>query len=237
MKKYIIGTGWWCDGTGVHTHTKHQQYVDKQTRQADFFNLWYKSVSSFTNPHKIIIIDSNSPIKPDLRNKNNVSLFSLSENYGAALDGTRKGVLSGWDRSVLLSASIAFMDDCEYFVYVEQDCVLWGKNIIEDIIKNMGDKKMALGNGNGTPQLLQQSLIVIKRDYIPKFLNIELNNTTEELKKSPESRYFNKFKDDVIFLDIGYGRKRPINFNDKQFYVQHLNENELKIYKTKLENE
>jgi hypothetical protein len=236
MKNYIIGTGWWCDGTGIHTHSKHQHYVDKETRQVDFFNLWYKSISNFTNPSKIILIDSNSPIKPNLNGKENVNLYSLSKNYGAAVDGTSKGVLSGWDRSILLSASIAFLDDCDYFVYVEQDCILWGKNIIEDIIEGIGDKKIVLGSGLGTPQPIQQSLVIIKKDFIPTFLHLEMSSSNEELKISPENRYYNKFKDSIKLLDIGYGRKRPINFNDDQFYAQHLNTNELNYFKEKIKN-
>jgi hypothetical protein len=236
MKKYIIGTGWWCDGTGIHTHSRHQPYVDKETRQVDFFNLWYKSVMKFTNPHKIIVIDSNSPIKPNLQDKENVKLYSLSQNYGAAVDGTSKGVLSGWDRSILLSASISFLDDADYFVYVEQDCVLWGENIIEDIIDSMGDKKIALGNGIGTPQPVQQSLVVIKKDYIPTFLKLEMDNNKENLKTSPEKRYFNQFANDIKYLEIDYGRKRPIDFNKSQFYIQHLDKNELTQYKGKIKN-
>lgn len=232
--KYLIGTGWWCDGTGTHTHTKHQPYVDKETRQQSFFDLWYKSVMCFTNPSKIIIIDSNSPIKPNLSEKQNVILYSLDNNYGAALDGTTKRILSGWDRSILLSASIAFYEDCDYFVYVEQDCLLWGENIIENIINSMGDKKMALGSGNGTPQQLQQSLIVIKKDYIPFLTNLEMISTEEELSFSPESRYYNKFKDDIKFFDIDFGRKRPIDFNRDYFYAQHLNKEELENFKEKL---
>jgi hypothetical protein len=234
MIKYIIGTGWWCDGSGTHRHSKHQPYVDKQTRQVEFFDLWYKSVMRFTNPNKIVVIDSNSPIKPNTKDKENVQMFSLSQNYGAALDGTSKCILSGWDRSILLSASISFMDDADYFVYVEQDCVLWGENIIEDIIDSMGDKKIALGNGMGTPQPIQQSLVIIKKDYIPTFLKLEMDNNKENLKISPENRYFNHFKNDIKFLDIDYGRKRPIDFNKKQFYIQHLNTIELEIYKNKI---
>ena len=62
---YIIGTGWWCDDTGVHSHTKHQKYVDTSTRKKDFFDLWYKSIRKFTNPQSIIVVDSNSPVKPN----------------------------------------------------------------------------------------------------------------------------------------------------------------------------
>lgn len=234
MEKYIIGTGWWCDGSGTHTHSKHQPYVDKKTRQVEFFDLWYKSVMKFTNPHNIVVIDSNSPIKPNIKDKENVKLFSLSQNYGAAVDGTSKGILSGWDRSVLLSASISFLEDVDYFVYVEQDCVLWGTNIIEDIIRSMGDKKIALGSGIGTPQPIQQSLIVVKREYIPTFLKLEFDNDKENLKISPENRYYKHFTNDIKFLEIDYGRKRPIDFNKKQFYIQHLNTSELDQYKNKL---
>jgi hypothetical protein len=232
--KYLIGTGWWCDETGIHTHTKHQPYVDKETRQQSFFDLWYKSVMSFTKPSKIVVIDSNSPVKPNLSEKKNVILYSLDNNYGAALDGTTERILSGWDRSILLSATVAFFEDCDYFVYVEQDCLLWGENIIENIIDSMGDKKIALGNGGGTPQPLQQSLVIIRKDYIPFFTNLEMTSSQEELSFSPESRYFNKFKDDIKFFDIDFGRKRPIDFNKNHFYAQHLNKEELKTFKEKL---
>lgn len=233
--KYIIGTGWWCDGTGEHTHSKHQKNVDKTTRQRDFFNLWYAAIEKYTTPKKIIVIDSNSPIKPNIINKN-VTLYSLDKNYGAALDGTRNQILSGWDRSILLSASMAYFEDIDYFVYIEQDCLIYGKGIIEEAIKKIGNKMIMLGEGSGTPQPIQQSFVIIKKEYIPFFLMKEMNNSKENLKLSPEQRYNIHYKNDVEFLPFGFGRKRPIKFKDKYFYSQHLNQDELKQFRKIIEH-
>lgn len=228
--KYIIGTGWWCDGTGIHTHSNHQKTVDKETRQKDFFNLWYTSIKKFTNPKKIIVIDSNSPVKPDLRDKD-VILHSLDKNYGASLDGTRNKQLSGWDRSILLSASMAFFEDIDYFVYIEQDCLIYGNGIIEYAIDKMGKLPIMLGSGKNTPQPIQQSFIIIKKDFIPTFLNIETTLNTTQLTIDSEKRYADEFKKYYTFLPFGYGRQRPINYKEKYFYAQHLNTEELKEFK------
>lgn len=233
--KYIIGTGWWCDGTGLHSHSKHQKYVDKKTRQSDFFDLWYKSVKKYTKPDKIIMVDSNSPIKPNLSGKDDVEFISLNKNYGAAIDGTSKGILSGWDRSVLMGASYAMLCDVDYFVYIEQDCLIHGKGIIEYAISKMNRAKVMLGDGIGTPQPIQQSFIIVKGDYLQTFISKDFTlNDKSFLRKSPEKRYGEYFKQVAKMLPFGYGRTRPINFNDEYFYAQHLRSNELRKFKNKL---
>lgn len=229
--KYIIGTGWWCDGTGVHSHSKHQQYVDTDTRKKPFFELWYKSVMKYTSPQKIIVIDSASPIKPDLAGKNNVSFYSLDQNFGAEIDGTRKQRLSGWSRGVLASASLAFLEDCDYYVYVEQDSLIHGKGLIEYAINKMENKPVMLGSGKGTPQPLQQSFIIIKKEFIPTLLYAEMTHTKKELTVDSEKRYSDILKGNYNFLPFGYGRQRPINFNDQFFYAQHLRTDELEKFK------
>lgn len=228
---YIIGTGWWCDGSGVHAHTKHQQYVDKNTRQKEFFNLWYKAVKKYANPKKIIMVDSGSPIKPDLKGKSDVAMYSLDKNYGAALVGTQNKKLSGWDRGVLASASLAFFEGCDYYVYVEQDCLIYGKGIIEKAIKSMGNKPMLLGNGRGTPQPIQQSFFVVKRSFIPRFLAAEMTANSQKLSISPEKRYANSYKGFYGWLPFGNGRVRPLDFTKKHFYAQHLREDEVQRFK------
>ena len=230
--KYVIGTGWWCDGTGIHTHSKHQQYVDKATRQKDFFELWYKAVSKFTNPEEIILIDSNSPVKPNLEGKNNIKMLSTNKNYGAAVDGTSKGKLCGWSRGVLLGASYAFFNDYDYYVYIEQDCLIYGKGIIEHAIKNMGKLPVSMGGvGVKSPQPLQQSFMIFRKDFIPTLLSKEMNAKQEWLRNSPERRYNKMTLGKRKELPFGFGRTRPINFNKKFFYAQHLRSSELAQFK------
>jgi len=50
MTKYIIGTGWWCDGSGEHAGSK-QSHLNSDTfiRTKEFFKLWYYFVNKYTN--------------------------------------------------------------------------------------------------------------------------------------------------------------------------------------------
>lgn len=80
--KYVIGTGWWCnkDNSGLHAGSK--EYTSPETRKAEFFDFWYKSIKQNTNPEKIIIIDSNSPTKPDYKkyNDDRIEWINLNKN-------------------------------------------------------------------------------------------------------------------------------------------------------------
>jgi hypothetical protein len=185
----------------------------------------------YSTPEKIIIIDSASPVKPDIKDKKNISFYSLGKNFGAGIDGTQNLRLSGWDRGILGSAALAFLEGHDYYVYIEQDCLIKGKGIIEYAISKMGGKPIMLGGGKGTPQPLQQSFIIIKNEFIPEFLYKETKLTKEELKKDCEARYLSHFKDKLCYLPYGHGRARPINFNDQYFYAQHLRTEELERFK------
>lgn len=230
--KYIIGTGWWCDNTGIHTHSHLQQQVDVSTRQVGFFELWYKAIMKFTNPQSIIIVDSNSPVKPNIIGKSNVQLISLDKNYGAAMDGTSNQKLSGWDKGVLLGAAYALMCDAEYFVYVEQDCLLYGKGIIEEAISHMGASEILFGDGFGTPQPLQQSFFIVKAKYLHKFISPDYDLIDKSyLAASPEQRYHRYFQDVYSYMPFGHGRVRPIDYSLCHFYAQHLTKEELSIFK------
>lgn len=229
---YIIGTGWWCDGSGTHLHSRYQKGVDKATRQKDFFELWYRAVKKYTTPRKIVVIDSNSPVVPEFDKKRDVQVYSLSKNWGPGRRGTLDGKLSGWDRGILTAASIAYLDNAAYFVYLEQDCLVKGKGIIEHAISKFDKDKMILvGDGEGTPDPIQQSLIIIKHEYIPTFINKEMSATPKFLRTSAEKRYFSHYQKHLQFLPFEGGRHRPIKWNNRFVYAQHLNKHELNQFK------
>ena len=120
------------------------------------------------------------------------------------------------------------------------------------------------GNGAGTPQLLQQSFCIIRKDGFEPFIK-RLNNIVQtDQEVAPETKFiiassnilsmlpiiwfkelvnFNSFKGRLIrflvnklqkngmsfnYLPIGYGRTRPIKFEDDFYYFQHGCEDELK---------
>lgn len=225
--KYCIGTGWWCDGSGKHSHSKWQQYVDISCRQKDFFDVWYNAIKKYCSPQKIVIIDSNSPIKPNIYD--DCVLINLIKNWGAAADGASIGTLSGWDRSVIGGVMYAILNDFDYFVYIEQDCLVYGKDIIEVAIKQMdSDCQLMLGDPKGTPQKTQQSFMIFSKKFMPIFIKNELAMQHKDLlKKSPEQRYFDYYQRYIKYLPFGYGRSRPIDFESSNFYAQHLTSEEL----------
>ncbi len=79
--KVIVGSGWWCNdedsewGIGC-----------KATRSIPFFSLWLTQVMKCLSPHKIVITDSHSPIKPDHAAYDLIQWVELDKNYGHAND-------------------------------------------------------------------------------------------------------------------------------------------------------
>lgn len=258
--RYIIGSGWWCSGEAENTHDEKRKLIGNPIiRNVDFHSKWYQSVIESTNPEKIVIVDSNSPIKPNLNDKDNRIVFiSLPVNSGHSVNCTEK--FCGWTKSVILSLQYAILANTDYFVYVEQDVLLKGKGIIEYCIRNMKTPYM-FGHPKGTPQPLQQSLFIIKVSYAYCFLHGLFNSNLKDSELSPEHKFvyasspkrklldffyfcFKQKKAQKLayrfkhfdYLPIGYGRTRPISFSDKYYYFQHGTIEELESYNNSKNN-
>ncbi|HBC2917538.1 TPA: hypothetical protein I0E88_000726 [Escherichia coli] len=248
MYKYIIGSGWWCGN-----NNGRQVQGDDFIRGEKFHKIWYNSIIKNTNPQKILIIDSDSPVKPDL-NKDDLRLefVSLNKNWGHSTNLEYDEKYCGWTASVILGLQYAYFCDTDYFVYIEQDVILVGKGIIEEVIKKMEVKKLnyAFGSPGNTPQPLQQSFFIIKKNYILKFINNILAIRYSDRILGPEYKFaiavdpICKFLPKCLFLniyfryiyrkicminymDIGFGRDRPIDFNLKYYYFQHGKKDEI----------
>lgn len=252
--RYIIGSGWWCSGESENTlNGKRKLIGDPIIRKAAFHSKWYRSVIENTSPEKIVIIDSNSPVKPNLNKKDDRIVFtSLPLNSGHSVNCTEQ--FCGWTKSVILSLQYAILANTDYFVYVEQDVLLKGKGIIEYCIHNM-KKPYMFGHPGRTPQPLQQSLFIIKMSHANRFLSSLLSLNVRDSELSPENKfvYATSFTQTLLdffyscltqkkaqklaqrfkhfdYLPIGYGRKRPINFSDEYYYFQHGTIEELESY-------
>jgi hypothetical protein len=252
MAEYIIGTGWWCDGSGKHPRDgKRIQETCDFTRKKDFFQVWYEFVNKYTDPEKIVIVDSNSPVRPELPDDNRIEFLSLKENFGHAYTANRMGVRSGWSRSILGGAFYCFLNDVDYFIYIEQDCLVHGYQWIEKCLNNMGKGRIMFGSGEGTPQKIQQSLVIVQKSFIPVFIEMLIKGFERSRKilekyspegqrkgffgkktvsikdHTPESRWDRAFSKDVDYIPFGYGRARPIDFSGEHFYGQHWTRDEL----------
>lgn len=255
--RYVIGSGWWSAGDSLDTRS--ELLGDDRIRGKDFHQLWYASVNRFTDPQKIIIVDSCSPVKPQL-NREDSRLEFVSYNLNAGHNTNHVGKFSGLNRALLLGLEYARHSDTDYYVNVEQDCLLFGKGIIEHCIRHMRTPYM-LGSGVGTPQKTQISLFIVRQDGILPLIQ-RLNampETDNEIcpedklhivcSKGPPSLHaavykraeksalfgwwdwqFFKYLTAYDLLPIGYGRARPVKFEDDMFYFQHGTSEELARY-------
>lgn len=160
---YLIASGWWaCE---KERDTREKLLGDDQIRDISFHALWRHCIDSFSTPQEIVIIDSASPIKP-----NDVAgefWVSLNKNYGHSTAHETK--LCGVSRSFILSMMYAYVNDYDYWVYVEQDALIYGDNVIDLAIQS-AKTGVAMGDGKSTPQPIQQSLMVFRKDRIVEFV-------------------------------------------------------------------
>lgn len=249
---YIVGSGWWSsDKSSEDVNPNRKSVGDPFIRSVPFFDLWFESIEANTSPHKIIVVDSNAPNKPSVEKRERVEWVSLPFNAKHSTDHI--GRWSGWTRSVIVSATYALASDCDYFVYVEQDCLLKGKGIIEHSIRQMNTGVM-FGDGAGTPQPLQQSFFIIRSDRLRGFVRNLCAIDSKDCELSPEWKFVCALWPPFVFaanrgflsnrktrervlkfarnrffehLPFGVGRARPIQFVDDFFYFQHGTQDEI----------
>lgn len=233
---YVVGSGWWCDNSGRHAGSKtgHKTGAD-DIRTKDFFSLWYYFVDKYTDPEKIIIVDSASPVKPDLPKDERLEFLSLVKNWGHFVDCDYEK-MCGVERAHLGCALYSYINDCN-LVYIEQDCLVLGEGWLEKCFESIEKGKIMYGDGENTPQPIQQSLAIVMWEYIPTFVDrlIDqfykhrdlLERGGDRSSHNTEHRWHDAFREDVDYVPFGYGRARPINFDDPHLYAQHWTDHEL----------
>src|SRR5436190_1113546 len=209
-------------------------------RSVAFFNIWYRQVMHCLQPERIVITDSASPVKPDYLSYPAVHWIELDRNYGHPNDlrtGRIRTRYSGYTRAVINGAMYALCCDADFYVYVEQDCVLYGEdflthavgNATEDILMGrVTEQGRGLG-GRAAAAMPQQSLVVVRGAALPRFIEGIVNAPCTDGELSPELIMHDRLAP-VGFLRVPYGRSRPIDFERGHFYVQHLDEDELRRF-------
>ena len=233
--KVVVGSGWWC------ADSPHDWAIGSPaTRSIAFFDIWYRQLMRCLQPECIVITDSASPVKPDHRSYPGVRWIELDDNYGHANDlrtGRIRTKYSGYTRAVINGAMYALCCDADFYVYVEQDCLLHGEDFLrhavgdaaEDILMGRVTEK---GRGlRGTPAapMPQQSLVVVRNAGLPRFIEGIVNAPYTDGELSPEITMHDRLAP-VGFLRVPYGRSRPIDFERSHFYAQHLDDDELQRF-------
>ena len=250
---YIVFKGWWCED--VNLDNRKKLLGSDAIRSKDFHKLWMDSIKQGANASEIIIIDSNSPIKPEVID--NEKIISLADNFGHSTN--HKGKYCGVTRAHITGVFYALINDYDYCVYLEQDAIIIGEGFVEKCIKKM-TKPYMFGNGIKTGHATQQSFFIIRKDGYLDFINNMLNIKSSCGDISPENKfaiatsYVWKFFPEFIFkirgakyllslfrgfdyVPFGYGRDRPINFEDQFFYFQHGDDEDLNRIKEILKSE
>lgn len=163
---YIITTGWWCDNDT--TDDRDKKFGSAALRKVEFFDLWHRCVTCNSNAKKIIVIDSASPVVPKREKFDQVHWVRLDHNPGHSTKHT--GKYSGVTYAHVLGMIYALLEDVDYWVYVEQDALISGSDIVEYAISKMKHGIM-FGYGKGTPQPMQQSFMIFRKEAIAHFLN------------------------------------------------------------------
>jgi hypothetical protein len=255
LPRYTIGSGWWCsDAPDTQVNPKRHRAGDDAVRAVGFFEKWLESIYAVSSPDLIVVVDSKSPTKPPQKLRQQVYWLELPFNARHSTDPL--GQWSGWLRSVLLGGQYAVTSEADYFVYVEQDCLLGGEGVIEYCIEHM-TRGIMFGSGEKTPQPIQQSFFIVAQKKLPQFLKnlVDLKDRDSDL--SPEwkfvfatwrplvhasnwgllrsrraRRWVLRLMRRIAFdeLPMDGGRTRPIDFSARYFYFQHGSEAELDRY-------
>lgn len=230
--KVVVASGWWCD------RVPHDWTIGAiSSRSIAFFDVWYRQVMRCIAPERIVVTDSASPVKPDYLSYAGLHWIELDRNYGHANDvrlGAVKTRYSGFTRSVINGAMHALCCDADYYVYVEQDCLVHGVDFLPRAIGG-SPEDILLGpptqNGRGiagaiAAPMIQQSLMVVARSGLERFLEGLLGAPWGDGERAPEETMRLRLVP-FGFVQVPYGRSRPIDFRRSHYYAQHLTDDEL----------
>ena len=131
-----------------------------------------------------------------------------------------------------MAAQYALVNGMDW-LYIEQDCLVYGLDKVLEFAKG---KKICFGGGEWSYQKgwAEESLMYVSNEYLPTFIQKINACRLYETDQIPEPIVMQMFKDDVTLWPFGYGRKRPIDFDQDVFYAQQLSDEELDMFIEKL---
>ena len=247
----LVFSGWYSDSDDVDE--RDHLFGDSSIRQPNFHTLWFEAVQKFLRPDLTLITDSNSPAKSPLADDGRITWISLPYNPGHPTSTNH--FFAGCTVAMINGLSWAVANRYKYAIYVEQDALIFGDKLLETAISDCKNG-IALGSGTGTPQAIQQSLMVFELRSIPRFLRRLLAIPFPDSYFSTEDKFAIAASRFPIFilrlvrnqrilhllarafsqrprfglLSFGYGRHRPIDFSSDCFYFQHGTASELEHF-------
>ena len=221
-RKYIIVSGYYAAENDVRKH--------------NFLDIWCNNTFRYCQPDAAYIINSKGFISENDRNlltgTYGCKIIDLTYNLGHVNDliNNNSHHLCGWTMSTLIGALLAYSCNCD-MIYKEQDCLAFGdwtgKMYERLLLRNV---RMLVGR-NDTMQI-EQSLFIIRNDFLLDYITSMLSISQSDSELLPEFKFslLKKivFPGKIDFLDFGYGRNRPVDYDENVFYMQQIADNELK---------
>lgn len=241
---YAIGVGWFCpDGGRTEEYDPY-----KKTRYCipadEMFSVWQKNINAYCNPEAIIIVDSNSDVPPPYDHDDDRFVYiRMRKNFHPKLK-EQKFIFgqiqrSAASRQMYLSAMYAWVNDIDYYVWIEQDCMISGKGIIEAAIENMGDADISMGRLKQNITI-EPCLTIFRTESFPQILTAYIDSKKGCPRDLPERKYKFMNSENIVkfaWHPFGYGRDRPLDFTQKFLYAQRVTLEEMGQFKTRLESE
>jgi GT2 family glycosyltransferase len=259
--KYIIGSGWWCSENKENDRDK--LYGDDSIRSVDFHYHWLSSIEKNTSPDKICIIDSNSPIKPKISSDKIIYIElnengGHSTKHVGKYSGWMRSVLHSMsyaqnsnceyyiyvEQDVLLHGKGII----EYCIKNMKKPYMFGKCnlfhnplqqsffiIKKDSIDSFLSKIYSINYTDNQISPEKKFAISSSRFFnlLPKFIFVSPKNKLFKKMTWRVQNLICKAIGNYQYLPIGYGRDKPINFEDDYYYFQHATKDEIHEYLSK----
>lgn len=183
--KILIISGWYATAAPRNYKT----YGSEKIRGNELRQLWLACVEKFLFADYIVYTDSNSPIQMEFTGSTRAvqKTFPLDLNPGHPQSTELH--YCGWSASAIIGLEYAQICDYDYVIYVEQDCLVYGEELLSILLESVESTGICFGNGEGTPQYLQQSLFVVKKEYIRLFLGRLHGIKAKDSEISPEDKF------------------------------------------------
>ena len=217
-----------------HRYLIGTSYFANPERKAEiewFFGLWRKRIAESTSPQmvSVIAVAGCEPPQTPLDTLTNEHCMDLSGDLGSVgsiLNHGNPNFMSSYMASVMVNAWIAYTNECD-FIGVEQDALCYGQ-WVNALYRDCGGGGAVFGRCKLMGSA--NSLMLIRHNTIPQFVADYLNTGPLHIQSLAEhklTRLAEEHPSRYSYFSFGYGRDRPINYNDPVWYAQKFTRDEL----------
>ncbi|HLW25822.1 MAG TPA: hypothetical protein VKT22_15815 [Steroidobacteraceae bacterium] len=178
----LVTSGWYASNGARSYHTQGDELI----RGVGFRPLWWRSVDTFLRPEHVLIVDSASPVKADDASLTTTSVrrLELLMNPGHSQNCVHH--YCGAMAAIILGLEYALHNDVDMMIYLEQDALVYGEDIVDRIKGAL--RRHDLVFGAGQPEI-QQSLFAARKPGIRRFLGALHAIRFSDKQVSPEQKF------------------------------------------------